>query len=122
MANKLNIADIKTGSLVNKTHDVTVEFETLDDEPVSVDLSIRQLPFAETEALHKRLATGEDKTVVADWIAKSVVDDAGKPMFTSKQVQETFIASLAQAVFDKIMGLDKLKKKLAQTEKSQVES
>ena len=114
---KLTLSDIQKGSLVNKVHDVTVEFVTLDDEPVTLDLYLKQLPFVETEELHKRLAK-EDKKVVAEWIAKSVVDADGKPAFTQRQVEDNFIQSLANAVFDKIMGLDKVKKQLAQTGKN----
>lgn len=114
---KLTLSDIQKGSLVNKVHDVTVEFITLDDEPVALDLYLKQLPFVETEALHKRLAK-EDKTVIAEWIAKTVCDKDGNLAFTTEQVEQNFIQSLANAVFDKIMGLDKVKKQLMKAEKS----
>lgn len=52
---KLSLSDIKNGGLVHKTHLVTVEFLTLEEEPASVEIQLKQLPYVQTEKLHKRL-------------------------------------------------------------------
>lgn len=109
---KLNLQDIKDGALVNKNHIVTVEFLTMDDEPASVEVQLKQLPYAETERLHKRLADN-DSNVVAEWVAKSIVNDEGKPEFTKKQVDELFSTELVAAIFDQILKVEQIKKKKA---------
>ena len=109
---KLSLQDIKDGTLVNKNHIVTVEFLTMDDEPASVEVQLKQLPYAETERLHKRLADN-DSNVVSEWVAKSIVNDEGKPEFTKKQVDELFSAELVAAIFDQILKVEQVKKKKA---------
>ena len=47
-----------------------------------------------------------------EWIAKSLVDEDGKVMFTKKQVEDNFIHPLANAIFDEIFGTKSLKKYL----------
>lgn len=111
---KLKLSDIKTGSLVSEIRDETVEFFH-NGEEYEVDIRIKQLPFVETESLFSRLNKGED--VAAEWISKALVDDKGKQQFTKKQVEESFVQSLANAVFDKVYGIDNLKKAIAKAEK-----
>ena len=113
---KLKISDIKTGSLVSEIRDETVEFFH-NGEEYEVDIRIKQLPFVETESLFSRLNKGED--VAAEWISKALVDDKGKQQFTKKQVEENFVQSLANAVFDNVYGIDNLKKAIAKAEKKQ---
>ena len=111
---KLKLSDIKTGSLVSEIRDETVEFFH-NGEEYEVDIRIKQLPFIETESLFSRLNKGED--VAAEWISKALVDDKGKQQFTKKQVEESFVQSLANAVFDRVYGIDNLKKAIAKAEK-----
>lgn len=111
---KLKLSDIKTGSLVSEIRDETVEFFH-NGEEYEVDIRIKQLPFVETESLYSRLNKGED--VVAEWISKALVDDKDKLQFTKKQVEENFVQGLANAVFDKVYGIDNLKKAIAKAEK-----
>lgn len=106
---KLNLSDIKAGSLVSQIRPETVDFWH-NGEEFSVDIHIKQLPFIETESLHKRMNNKED--VAAEWISKALVDDKGKTQFTQKQVEETFVQGLATAMFDKVWGLDNIKKTL----------
>ncbi|WP_250162206.1 phage tail assembly chaperone family protein, TAC [Psychrobacter sp. WY6] len=79
---KLNLADIKSGSLVSQVRDETVTFFH-NGEECSVDIRIKQLPFFETEALLKRMHDGE--SVASDWISKALVDDKGEVMFTKNR-------------------------------------
>ena len=104
---KLNLADIKSGSLVSQVRDETVEFFH-NGEEMSVDIRIKQLPFFETEVLLKRLH--DQESVASEWISKALVDDSDKVMFTKKQVEETFVQALASAVFDKVWGTENIKK------------
>ena len=104
---KLNLADIKSGSLVSQVRDETVTFWH-NGEECSVDVRIKQLPFSETEALLKRMH--DQESVASDWISKALVDDKDKPMFTKKQVEDNFVQALASAVFDKVWGTENIKK------------
>lgn len=106
---KLNLSDIKKGDLVNKIHPATVEFVTLDEEVASVDVLLKQLPFIETESLHKQMADGDAKAY-AEWIAKAVVNDKGKPEFTIEQVETLFSQSLINGIWDKLMLMEQTKK------------
>lgn len=104
---KLSLSDIKSGSLVSQVREETVEF-IHNGEEFEVDILIKQLPFIETDDLHKRMNKGED--VAFEWISKALVDEKGKQMFTQKQVEQNFVQPLGSAVFDKLWGLDNVKK------------
>ena len=101
---KLNLNEIIQGSLVNSTHPKTIEFKH-NGKTETVDIVIKQLPYAVTEPLFARLNKGED--VVADWIAAALVDDDGKTYLTKKQVAANFTQALAAAVFNTILGIEK---------------
>ena len=102
---KLNLNEIIHGSLVNSTHQKTIEFKH-NGKTETVDIVIKQLPYAMTEPLFTRLNKGED--VVADWIAAALVDDDGKTYLTKKQVAANFTQALAAAVFNTSRGLHRL--------------
>lgn len=104
---KLNLADIKSGSLVSQVRDETVNFWH-NGEECSVDIRIKQLPFAETELLLKRMQ--DQESVASDWISKALVDEKDKVMFTKKQVEDNFVQTLASAIFDKVWDTDNIKK------------
>lgn len=101
---KFNLSDIAQGALVNDIHEAEVEFKH-HGKTETVDIRIKQLPYAVTEPLFKRLNKGED--VVAEWISKALVDDDGNIYLTQKQVSTNFTPSLAGAVFNKILGIEK---------------
>ena len=101
---KLNLSDIAQGVLVNNIHEAEVEFKH-HGKTETVDICIKQLPYAVTEPLFKRLNKGED--VVAEWISKALVDDDGNTYLTQQQVAKNFTPSLAGAVFNKILGIEK---------------
>jgi len=107
---KLLLSDIKSGSLVSEVIEDKVEFWHK-GELCEVEIAYKTLPFIETESLHKRLANKED--VAAEWISKALVDDKGIQQFTQKEVEENFIQPLANAIFDKVWGLDNAKKAMA---------
>ena len=104
---KMNLSEIIGGSLVNSTHPKTVSFKH-NGKDETVDIVIKQLPYAVTEPLYNRLNKGDD--VVAEWIAASLVDDDGKTYLTKKQVAENFTQTLAAAVFNAILGIEKAPK------------
>ena len=108
---KLSLKDIKNGSLISNIRDVTIEFPLPDGEIGEVDVRIKELAFAESERFRKRLGE-QDDSVIPEWIAKSLVDEDGKVMFTKKQVEDNFIHPLANAIFDEIYGAKSLKKYL----------
>lgn len=111
---KLNLADIKSGSLVSQVRDEVVEFYH-NGEEMSVDIKIKQLPFVETEALLKRMNNKEN--VVSEWISKALVDEKGKTMFTQAQIENNFVQALASAVFDIVYGVENIKKSMAKAKK-----
>ena len=108
---KLSLKDIKNGSLISNIRDVTIEFPLPDGEIGEVDVRIKELAFAESERFRKRMGE-QDDSVIPEWIAKSLVDEDGKVMFTKKQVEDNFIHPLANAIFDEIYGAKSLKKYL----------
>lgn len=104
---KILLSDVKSGSLVSEIREETVEFWHK-GELCEVDLLFKTLPFVETEPLYKRMTNKED--VAAEWISKALVDEDGKQQFTQQQVEKNFIQPLANAVFEKLWGLDNVKK------------
>lgn len=116
---KLSIEDIRQGQLVNKIRVTTIEFITMDEEKASVEVQLKPLSFAETDKLHKRLGDGDEK-VLAEWVAKSIVKDDGKPEFTADQVNKLFSRELVIALMDEIMLMNQAKKiAKAESEKKQ---
>ena len=106
---KLNLSDIKKGSLVNEIKDKTVDF-IHNGEEYSVDIRIKTLPFIETESLFTRWDQGKGENVVAEWISKSLVDKDGKLEFTEAEVEANFVQPMANAIFEQVWGADNLKK------------
>lgn len=115
---KYELSDVKAGSLVGEIHEDTVEFYHK-GELCEVDILFKTLPFVESDSLHKRMNNNED--VAAEWISKALVDEKGKPTFTQQQVEKNFIQPLANAVFNRVWGLDSVKKAMEKT-KSKKES
>lgn len=104
MTNKLSLDAIIQGSLVKAVHTKTIEFKH-NGEMVSVDVQIKQLPFAITEPLFSRLNKGED--VVAEWISKALVNESGEIYLSKEQVESNFTQTLAREVFNAIIGIEK---------------
>lgn len=112
MAEKLLLSDIKEGKLVDEVYEETVEFIHKGKE-YEVDILVKQLPFGVTDDLLKRMNKGED--IAFEWISKALVDDDGKPAFTKQQVEKTFVQAMGSAIFDKLWGLDDIKKSMEKT-------
>lgn len=106
--NKMNLASIGQGLLVNQTRDAVVQFYH-DGELESVDIRIKQLPFSITDKLHARFRDG-DNSVVADWIALALVDENNQTVFTAEQVLNNFTQNLAQGIFNEVSGITQLQK------------
>ncbi|WP_407410763.1 phage tail assembly chaperone family protein, TAC [Acinetobacter sp.] len=104
---KLTLDAIIQGSLVKAVHAKTVAFKH-NGKTETVDIQIKQLPYAITEPLFTRLNKGED--VVSEWIALSLVDDEGKNYLSKKQIESNFTQSLAREVFNAIIGIEKAPK------------
>lgn len=109
---KYELSDVKAGSLVGEIHEDTVEFYHK-GELCEIDILFKTLPFVESDSLHKRLNNNED--VAAEWISKALVDEKGKPTFTQQQVEKNFIQPLANAIFNRVWGLDSVKKAMEKT-------
>lgn len=101
---KLDLNEIIGGALVGDIFERTVKFKHNKKE-CSVDIRIKQLPFAVTEPLFRRLNKGDD--VVAEWIAAALVNDDGENYLNKKQVAAKFTQSLTKAVFDEILEIGK---------------
>ena len=110
---KILLADVKAGSLVGEIHEDTVKFYHK-GEQLEVDIRYKMLPFVDSDALHKRMNDNED--IAAEWISKALVDEKGKQQFTEHQVKTTFIQPLANAIFNRVWGLDSVKKALKEQE------
>lgn len=106
---KINLADVKKGSMVGEIHKKTVEF-VHNGEQMSVDIKVQTLPFGVTESLLKRWNNDED--VVAEWISKALVDDEGNQQFTEEEVDKNFVQGMAAAIFDEVWGAENIKKKM----------
>lgn len=104
---KVLLLDVKAGSLVSEIRDETVSFYH-NGEELEVDIRIKQLPFAVTDDLHRRMNNKED--VTSEWISKALVDEDGKQLFSQEQVEETFVQAMGSAIFDKVWGIDNIKK------------
>lgn len=105
VAKAFDIKAIANGSvLVGDIFDKTVNFKH-NGSDCTVDIRIKQLPFAVTEPLFNRLHKGEN--VVAEWASQALVDDEGKTYLTKEQVSENFTQTLAGAVFDAILGIER---------------
>lgn len=116
---KVLLSDVKAGRLVSEVREETVEFFH-NGESFEVDIRIKQLPFAVTDDLHKRMSNKED--VAFEWISKALVDDKDEQLFTQEQVEETFVQGMGTAIFEKVWGLDNIKKAVAlQTAKTKKE-
>ena len=104
VAKSFNLKAIAGGALVGDIFDKTVKFKH-NSEDCTVDIRIKQLPFAVTEPLFSRLHKGEN--VVAEWASQALVDDDGKVYLTKEQVSGNFTQALAGAVFDAILGIER---------------
>ncbi len=104
---KISLLDVKAGRLVGEIRDETVRFYHNGDE-FEVDIRIKQLPFAITDDLHKRMNNKED--VAFEWISKALVDDKGELLFSQEQVEQLFVQGMGAAIFEKVWGLDNIKK------------
>lgn len=104
---KILLSDVKSGSLISEIREETVEFWHK-GELCEVDFLFKNLPFIETESLYRRMQDKED--VAAEWISKALVDEDGKQQFTKQQVEKNFIQPLANVIFEKLWGLDNVKK------------
>ena len=106
---KLQLSDIKKGSLVGEVRSKTLEF-VHNGEEYSIDVKLKTLPFIESEDLFTRWNGGKGENVVAEWISKVLVNDAGELEFTEAEVNENFVQPMANAIFEEAWGADNLKK------------
>lgn len=107
MTKQLNLKDITQGLLVGEIKEKAIEFKH-NGETCTVDIRIKQLPYAVTEPLFQRLSKGED--VAAEWIAAALVDEEGNTYLSKKQVGSNFTQSLTAAVLNVVLGLEKAPK------------
>ncbi|NUG49649.1 phage tail assembly chaperone family protein, TAC [Acinetobacter lactucae] len=103
----LSLKDIAQGALIGEIREAVVEF-LHNGKIETVEVRLKQLPFAVTEPLYTRLQKGEN--VFAEWVALCLVDENGETYLTKKQVADNFTQALANALFPVIIGLDDIKK------------
>lgn len=106
---KLNLNDIKKGSLVDEVRERNVEFVHNGDH-YNVDIKIKTLPYIETQSLFSRWDLGRGEDVAAEWISKALVNDKGELEFTKEEVEENFVQPMVNVIFEQIWGTDNIKK------------
>lgn len=104
---KILLSDVKAGSLVGEIREETVSFFHHAKE-YEIDIRIKTLAFEDSDELHARMNNKEK--VASEWMSKTLVDEKGELMFTEEQVGKTFVQPMASAIFDKVWGLDNVKK------------
>ena len=117
---KILLTEVKARKLVDEIEHTSVSFYHKGEE-FEVDISIKQLPFAVTDDLQKRMDNKEN--VAFEWISLALVDGKGDLLFTEEEVRETFVQPMGSAIFNKVWGLDSLKKAIEkETAKSKKDS
>lgn len=104
--NKIVKDDVLIGNTVK--HDIEFNHQ---GETYHTEVYLKSLSFSQTEPLYNRLANlKDDDSLIADWISQAVVDEKGKHFLTPDDVKQTFPQTLAMAVFNKVIGMDDVKR------------
>lgn len=105
-AKKLNLKDIAAGKLIGDVQEKDVKFLHNGKEE-SVTVRIKQLPFAVTEPLYKRL--NKDENIFAEWLSLALVDENNENYLSKADIENNFTQSLLNAIFPVVLGLDQVK-------------
>ncbi len=98
--NKLSIADIKGGVLVDAPEKIEVEI-MVKGEPCSFETHIKIMDYSTAVAQMK--AGLEKKEALASILADCIVDELGEKQFTEDEVRQRFNKPLIDAIWEKII-------------------
>lgn len=98
--NKLSIADIKRGVLVDAPEKIQVEI-MVKGEPCSFETHIKIMDYSTAVAQMK--AGLEKKAALASILADCIVDESGEKQFTEDEIRESFNKPLIDAIWEKII-------------------
>lgn len=98
--NKLSIADIKGGVLVDAPEKIEVEI-MVKGEPCSFETHIKIMDYSTAVAQMK--AGLEKKEALASILADCIVDESGEKQFTEDEVRQRFNKPLIDAIWEKII-------------------
>lgn len=98
--NKLSIADIKSGVLVDAPEKIEVEI-MVKGEPCSFETHIKIMDYSTAVAQMK--AGLEKKEALASILADCIVDEFGEKQFTEDEVRLHFSKPLIDAIWEKII-------------------
>lgn len=98
--NKLSIAEIKSGVLVDAPEKIEVEI-MVKGEPCSFETHIKIMDYSTAVAQMK--AGLEKKEALASILADCIVDESGEKQFTEDEVRQRFNKPLIDAIWEKII-------------------
>lgn len=98
--NKLSIAEIKSGVLVDAPEKIEVEI-MVKGEPCSFETHIKIMDYSTAVAQMK--AGLEKKEALASILADCIVDESGEKQFTEDEVRLHFSKPLIDAIWEKII-------------------
>lgn len=98
--NKLSIADIKGGVLVDAPEKIEVEI-MVKGEPCSFETHIKIMDYS--TAIAQMRANQENKEGLASILADCIVDESGEKQFTEEEIRQRFNKPLIDAIWEKII-------------------
>lgn len=98
--NKLSIADIKGGVLVDAPENIEVEI-MVKGEPCSFETHIKIMDYS--TAIAQMRANQENKEGLASILADCIVDESGEKQFTEEEIRQHFNKPLIDAIWEKII-------------------
>lgn len=98
--NKLSIADIKGGVLVDAPEKIEVEI-MVKGEPCSFETHIKIMDYS--TAIAQMRANQENKEGLASILADCIVDESGETQFTEEEIRQHFNKPLIDAIWAKII-------------------
>ena len=111
---KLSLKDIKSGFLMGKPEEITVNIKVHGED---CEFNTFILPFSYDTAVAQLKAFGEKKEALAGILASVICDADGKLVLTEEDVRKKFNQALVDAIWSKIVEINVLGKTqtLAQT-------
>lgn len=98
--NKLSIAEIKSGVLVDAPEKIEVEI-MVKGEPCSFETHIKIMDYS--TAIAQMRANQENKEGLASILADCIVDESGEKQFTEEEIRQHFNKPLIDAIWAKII-------------------
>ncbi|MHA3104679.1 phage tail assembly chaperone family protein, TAC [Acinetobacter sp. ANC 3791] len=100
---KIDIAEIKSGSLLGQPEKVAVQIK-LGDEDAEFETYVK--PFSYDTAVAHLRAFGEKKESLAGILASCICDDSGTLEFSEDDIRTKFPQSLVEAIWSKVIEVN----------------